>query len=130
MDNGAKLLLPLHTARGQAARIPHESHRAQSWTAGAVRYHAAGFGSGPSRYAVALPRRNSYGYGMTVGEIKVLITNLSDQERAELAEWLLSLDREAWDRQIEADFSPGGKGIKLLEEVDSAIDRGDFKPLG
>ena len=67
---------------------------------------------------------------MTVGEIKVLITNLSDQERAELAEWLLGLDREAWDRQIEADFSPGGKGIKLLEEVDSAIDRGDFKPLG
>ncbi len=66
---------------------------------------------------------------MTVGEIKVLITNLSDQERAELAEWLLSLDREAWDRQIEADFSPGGKGIELLEEVDSAIDRGDFKPL-
>ena len=57
---------------------------------------------------------------MTVGEIKVLITHLSDEERAQLATWLLGLDREAWDRQIEADFSPGGKGIKLLDEVDSA----------
>ncbi len=66
---------------------------------------------------------------MTLAEIKSVITELSDQERAELAAWLLSLDREAWNRQIETDFSPGGAGTKLLEEVDSAIDRGDYQPL-
>lgn len=66
---------------------------------------------------------------MKLAELKNAITELSDQERAELAAWLLSLDREAWDRQIETDFSPGGAGVKLLEEVDSAIARGDFKPL-
>jgi hypothetical protein len=66
---------------------------------------------------------------MTLAEIKDRINELSDTERAELAAWLLSVDREAWDRQIEADFSPGGAGMKLLEEVDSAIQKGDFEPL-
>lgn len=66
---------------------------------------------------------------MKLAELKSVITELSDQERAELAAWLISLDREAWDRQIEADFSRGGAGVKLLEEVDTAIDRGDYKPL-
>lgn len=66
---------------------------------------------------------------MTLAEIKDRINNLSDQESTELAAWLLKLDREAWNHQIEADFSPGGAGTKLLEEVDSAIDRGDFKPM-
>lgn len=78
---------------------------------------------------VAVQPRKRYGRGMRLGEIKTAITELSEQERTELAAWLLSLDREAWDRQIKADFSPGGAGTKLLEEVDSAIDRGDFKPL-
>jgi len=66
---------------------------------------------------------------MKLADLKSVITELSDQERAELAAWLLSLDREAWDRQIEADFSPGGAGMNLLDEVDSAIERGDYKPL-
>jgi hypothetical protein len=66
---------------------------------------------------------------MKLAKLKNAITELSDQERAELTAWLLSLDRDAWDRQIEKDFSPGGAGAELLEEVDSAIDRGDFKPL-
>ena len=66
---------------------------------------------------------------MKLAEIKTFITELSDEERTELASWLLDLDRQAWDRQIEDDFSPGGAGMKYLEEADSAIDRGDFKPL-
>ncbi len=66
---------------------------------------------------------------MKLAEIKSAISELSDAEKTELAAWLLSLDREAWDRQIETDFSPGGRGMKLLDEVDSAIDQGDFKPL-
>lgn len=66
---------------------------------------------------------------MKLAELKSAISDLTDQERAELAAWLLNLDREAWDRQIAADFSPGGAGMKILEEVDTAIDKGDYKPL-
>ncbi|PYU96509.1 MAG: hypothetical protein DMG25_01710 [Acidobacteria bacterium] len=58
---------------------------------------------------------------MTLDEIKDRINELSDGDRAELAAWLLSVDREAWDRQIEADFSPGGAGKELLDEVDAAM---------
>jgi hypothetical protein len=66
---------------------------------------------------------------MKLAELKSAISELSDQERTELAAWLLSLDREAWDREIVADFSPGGAGMKLLDEVDAAIEQGEFKPL-
>jgi len=66
---------------------------------------------------------------MKLAEIKTVISELSDNEQAELTAWLLDRDREAWDRQIEADFSPGGRGKKLLDEVDAAINRGDFKAL-
>lgn len=67
---------------------------------------------------------------MTLTRIKSAIAELSNAEKAELTAWLVSLDREAWDKEISQDFSPGGQGMKLLDEVDSAIDRGDFKPLG
>jgi hypothetical protein len=66
---------------------------------------------------------------VTLSELKNAINELSAKERAELATWLLSLDREAWDRELARDFCDGGAGMKLLEEVDSAIDRGDYKPL-
>ncbi len=66
---------------------------------------------------------------MSLAEIKNAVAELSDKERTELTAWLLSLNREAWDRQLKADFSTGGAGMTLLEEVDAAIDRGDYKPL-
>jgi len=66
---------------------------------------------------------------MTLGAIKSAIEELTEEERTALIDWLLSRDREAWDKQMAEDFSPGGRGGKLLDEVDAAIDRGDFKPL-
>ncbi|MEK7408596.1 MAG: hypothetical protein AAB225_26295 [Acidobacteriota bacterium] len=65
----------------------------------------------------------------TLAEIKAVIENLPEQERAELATWLASLERQAWDAQMAEDFSPGGRGMELLQEVDAAIDREDFTPL-
>jgi len=67
---------------------------------------------------------------MTLATIKTAIEGLPAEEKTALVEWLLSLDREEWDKQIAEDFSAGGRGAKLLEEVDAAIDRDDFKPLG
>jgi hypothetical protein len=66
---------------------------------------------------------------MTLASIKSAIEELPEEEKGALIDWLLSLDRQEWDKQIAKDFSPGGRGASLLEEVDAAIDRGDFKPL-
>lgn len=66
---------------------------------------------------------------MTLTAIKSAIEGLPEEERTALIDWLLSRDWEDWDKQIAEDFSAGGRGAKLLEAVDEAIDRGDFKPL-
>ena len=62
---------------------------------------------------------------MTLAAIKSAIEELPEEERGGLIGWLLSRDREEWDGQIAEDFSPGGRGARLLEKVDAAIDRGD-----
>jgi hypothetical protein len=66
---------------------------------------------------------------MTLATIKSAIEGLAEEEKTALIDWLLSRDREDWDKQITEDFSPGGRGSKLLDEIDAAINRGDFKPL-
>jgi len=66
---------------------------------------------------------------MSLTEIKHAIEELPEEQRVALADWLWKLENKAWDEQIAQDFSAGGQGQKLLEEVDAAIDRGDFKPL-
>jgi hypothetical protein len=36
-------------------------------------------------------------------------------------------DSRAWDEQTERDFSPGGAGMALLDEIDARIDAGDIE---
>jgi hypothetical protein len=55
---------------------------------------------------------------MTVEDIKEAIAHLSDEERKQLADWFDDLEEEAWDRQMEQDFAPGGSGAHLLEKID------------
>ena len=66
---------------------------------------------------------------MTVAAIKDAISHLSEPERKELADWFEALEEEAWDRQMEQDFAPGGRGAHLLEKIDRQIDAGNFSPL-
>ncbi|MFB3923107.1 MAG: hypothetical protein ACE145_15410 [Terriglobia bacterium] len=66
---------------------------------------------------------------MSLTEIKHAIEGLPEEQRTALADWLWNLERKDWDRQITEDFSPGGRGAKLLDEVDAAIERGEFKPM-
>jgi len=54
---------------------------------------------------------------MTVEAIKKAITALPEEERHYLASWLNELDYDSWDRQMVADFSPGGRGSALIEKV-------------
>jgi len=62
---------------------------------------------------------------MTLEAIKEAIAELPNTEKTSLATWLNAQDDEAWDRQIEADFSAGGAGMALLEQWDSEIASGN-----
>jgi len=59
---------------------------------------------------------------MTVEAIKAAIEDLSEPERRKLAEWLEERDEQAWDAEMERDFSPGGRGHHLVEKIDQQID--------
>jgi len=48
---------------------------------------------------------------MTVEAIQEAIVQVCDIERRALAEWLDELEEDAWDRQMEQDFSPGGGAL-------------------
>jgi len=66
---------------------------------------------------------------MTVEAIKELIEHLPAEDQTALACWLRERDSKTWDDQIEQDFSPGGAGMALLEEVDSQIEAGNLRPF-
>lgn len=62
---------------------------------------------------------------MTVDAIKEAIALLPESERHRLAAWLQEFDYDEWDQQMVADFSPGGRGIKLVERVEREIAEGE-----
>jgi hypothetical protein len=66
---------------------------------------------------------------MTLEGIKDAIAELPDADKTLLVSWLNEQDAEAWDRQIEADFSEGGAGAALLENWDSGIKSGELISL-
>lgn len=66
---------------------------------------------------------------MNVEAIKVAIDELPADEKTRLAAWLLQQDLKEWDRQIEQDFSPHGRGMALLEEAEADVRRGRVRPL-
>lgn len=66
---------------------------------------------------------------MTVEAIKEEISHLSEQERKQLADWLEELEAQAWDKQIERDFAPGGRGERLIAKVEADIAAGGFRPV-
>ena len=66
---------------------------------------------------------------MTVQAIKEAIARLPECERHSLAAWLNELDYDDWDRQMVADFSPGGRGMALVERVQRDIAQGKAVPF-
>jgi hypothetical protein len=66
---------------------------------------------------------------MTVEAIKAAIAELTEPERRKLADWFDELEEEAWDAEMERDFSPGGRGQGVVERVNQEIDRREFSPL-
>lgn len=59
---------------------------------------------------------------MTVEAILEEIGNLPETEQRRLFDSLGDLMEEAWDREIERDFAPGGRGAHLVAKVNRQID--------
>ncbi len=66
---------------------------------------------------------------MTLPEIQRAIETLPDDEQARLARWIAERDLAAWDAEIDRDFSAGGAGLSLLENVRSKVRAGKSRPL-
>ncbi len=66
---------------------------------------------------------------MNVEAIKAAIEELPEADRRKLAEWFEELEEQAWDKQIEEDFSPGGRGAPLLAELERELAEGETRPM-
>jgi hypothetical protein len=66
---------------------------------------------------------------VSLAEIEEAVDKLSPEELAKLAAHIARRDNLAWDKEIEEDFSPGGKHEKILEKIDAEIDAGNFTRL-
>ena len=66
---------------------------------------------------------------MSLSEIEKAVDELPPNELAKLAAYVARRDKLAWDRELEKDFSPGGKHEKALEKIDAEIDAGNFTAL-
>ena len=66
---------------------------------------------------------------MSLAEIEEAVDKLSPEELAKLAAHIARRDNLAWDKEIEQDFSPGGKHENVLKQIDAEIDAGNFTAL-
>jgi hypothetical protein len=72
-----------------------------------------------------MPRRNM---STAVEAIESAILKLSPQELSKLADWVLDLDEQNWDKQIERDVM-AGKLDFLKKEALEELESGDSRML-
>ena len=65
----------------------------------------------------------------TVEALKAAISNLPETEKAALASWLNVQMMDTWDQQMQRDFSPGARGMKLAEEFQREAAEGPVEPM-
>jgi hypothetical protein len=66
---------------------------------------------------------------MDLTEIQHAIEALPKDQQAVLAAWLYERDQAEWDAEIDRDFSPGGAGNALLEDMKGDARAGKFRPF-
>ena len=66
---------------------------------------------------------------MNVEAIKEAIAGLPEDDKLSLASWLNQQTMDEWDRQMEKDFSPGGRGMSFLEQVEREIAAVKSRPI-
>ena len=64
-----------------------------------------------------------------IGEIQHVIEMLPIEQQTALLDWLAERDRLRWDEEMERDFSDGGAGMELLEQVKAQVKRGESQPF-
>jgi hypothetical protein len=64
----------------------------------------------------------------TVEEIEAAILKLSPQELSQLANWVLDLDEQRWDEQIERDIAAGTLDF-LAQEALSEFEAGNCRTI-
>jgi hypothetical protein len=66
---------------------------------------------------------------MTVEGIKDAIQQLPEEERTSLAAWLNEMEYDDWDKEMVRDFSPGGREMKWVEQVNQEVAEGKSRPM-
>ena len=66
---------------------------------------------------------------LTVEAIKEAINKLPDEDKVSLTSWLNGETMDDWDRQMQRDFSPDGRGTKFVEQAQREIAEGTVRPL-
>jgi hypothetical protein len=66
---------------------------------------------------------------MDLAEIQYAIEALPKDQQAALAAWLFERDQAEWDAEIERDFSSGGAGVALIEEMKADARAGKVRPF-
>jgi hypothetical protein len=66
---------------------------------------------------------------MDLAEIQNAIEALPKDQQTALAVWLADRYQAEWDAEIERDFSHGGAGVMLLEEMKADARAGKFRPF-
>lgn len=64
----------------------------------------------------------------TVEKIEAEILKLSAEEFSQLAQWLLDLDEQRWDEQLEKDVA-SGKLDFLAEEARADYEAGNYRTI-
>ena len=66
---------------------------------------------------------------MTLETIQDAIKHLPDEERRKLVCWFDEMEETAWNADLKRDFSPGGRGERLANEIQREISEGKARPL-
>jgi len=85
-----------------------------------------------SQHGQALWRAHScvvYIVTMSLEAIQEAISKLTDDERSSLASWLTLQTMDDWDKEMQRDFSSGGRGQHLAAKVKAEIRAGRCRPM-
>jgi len=66
---------------------------------------------------------------MTVDAIKQAIASLPEETQVALAAWLNLQTMDAWDKEMQRDFSPGGRAYHVVNRARAQIHSGEFRPF-
>jgi hypothetical protein len=66
---------------------------------------------------------------MTIEAIKNAIAGLPEDAQVALVTWLNLQTMDAWDKEKQTDFSPGGRGHHIVENIKAQIQKGEFRPI-